>query len=468
MLRQFAYRAPYLSGWNQRSLREMDSETDGLFDKNIRDVAQTLGIHFSEERKYRNIYKFSKFEEALKQFGSEPDQADVKLGRGSRLAKRKFAYTGQNKLTALRLDDKNLYDLAQIRGDKSAGLTNFGKTKEEAWTDGLRYAILILRGKAPHPAIAYTRTQKNEKTRLVWGYPLEMTILESLIARPLIDYYLRVSSPMMFGKTSTFMGAKFREASAATQYITSVDYSQFDSHVQRNDIQFSFNVLKTFFDLEQKVFEDFTVADVFKVVERFFINTPLVFPNEKGPSLVLGKRLGVPSGSYFTQMVDSIVNYALAADIFYEMDLKFNPDYIWVLGDDMIAFTYGKVDLAKFEYLATQRGYIANKEKGGQTLTVNAEFEFLGRRWRNFLPRRTIQEVMDRALYPERWRQYDSNPYQEAHQLITSYTLTSIIDDCHIDRGVIPTIQTKWLSGYLRELTTEKLIRGKKVVASLY
>lgn len=458
MLKHYAYRASFLSTWNNIHIRDELGQR-GLYDAKAAMALVNDGLQFVESNKYRSVYSYTKLVEALSTYDKEPNQMRLDLRSGLAISRRKFENPKPNKLTPLRLDDPELMRKADIRGDKSAGLTQFGRSKFEAWGEGLRLSRLILTcGKAPHPAIAYTRTQKNEKTRLVWGYPLEMTILESLIARPIIDEFLsRTDHPMAFGRTSTQMAGKFNAWSHSSDHILGADFSQFDASVKQKHIHFAFDVLKSYFNLEDLVYQDVTVGDIFNIVEDYFTKTPLVFPSPKGPSLVLGKQEGVPSGSYFTQIVDSIVNYALSVDALNSLSVAYDYDHILVLGDDMIAFTRTKVNLEAFASQMQQYGYRCNAAKSGQWMSTEP-FEFLGRRWKQFKPVRTAQEVADRALYPERFRIYDDvNGFVEAVSLVRSYGLTAYIEGTNFNRSSI-LVQPSRVGGYFDFLMKEGMI----------
>lgn len=453
MLRHYAYRAPFLEKWNARMLKSDDAEK-GLFDDRAEHAMRDMRMEFEYSDSYRSIYSYEKLCEGLDAFSSAPREGRRKLTSGARFADRMFANHTPHKLKALRLDDPNLFKLADIKGDKSAGLTSYGKTKQEAWDEALRLAILVLtEGKAPHPCLTGTRTQKNGKTRVIWSYPEEVMILEALVARPLISQFSRDARGVMaISKTSEQMGSIFNQITAESPMVTGIDQSQFDAHVKASHIHISFNILKTWFDLEQEVYPGATVKDVFDIVERYFIATPIVFPSPKGPSLVLGKIGGVPSGSYFTQMVDSIVNYAIISDALHHLGVSFKKEHLFVLGDDSLIFTRQQVNLRAISQHLKELGYKAHgPEKSGQW-HYKQGFEFLGRRWVNFKPVRTVQDIADRALYPEKWRKYDKDVWLiDAERLVRSYGLTAYISDHSFDRGDI-FVRPEGNSGYIQFL----------------
>jgi hypothetical protein len=161
-------------------------------------VAQILDHQdISYEASPRSIFDPDQMFEALKLFGQTRNiKVDTHLQKGFDFAKKIFAFRlGRQKLKAL--SDQEI--IKAIKLEKSSGLPLL-TTKKNA----LPYAIDRLRQirlgiKTPNPCIAFARTQQNNKTRLVWGFPLEMTMLESKYARPLIDNFMLIPTPMSIG-----------------------------------------------------------------------------------------------------------------------------------------------------------------------------------------------------------------------------------------------------------------------------
>lgn len=481
--KHYFYHAPFLKNYNNGKLRE-DPIDDGVFDDKVNFVLHQKYDDVPENHEYRSRYSYQALHDHISEFlkKSRPKRY---IHSGFRLAKRKFAPHLSEPLVALRLDDPNFYAQAKIKGEATAGLTAYGMSKSAAFARGMDYAEQILNGKTPHPCLAYDRTQntniidvstgkKRPKTRLIWGYPLEMTILESCIARPLIDFYLdRRYSPMSFGLTSAQMSTDFQWAKNTNQYILGTDQSAFDQHVGRHDIKECFGAWRSMFDLHQTVdLQGHTVGDVFDIVERYFIYTPLVYPDKKGCQLTRDKDHGVPSGSYFTQMLDSFVNYALTVQLFHDMDVKFNENCIFVLGDDMISFIHSKVNLASLAGLAKEYGYQIHLLEKSEFKPASAhEFSYLGRVWRDCVPVRTYVDVVDRAQYPERRRDYskDPHPLQTAAGIIYSYGLSAVILGVDWERGNLIPVPRRMLSGYMRYLDREVgLFRGNFAVSTVY
>lgn len=452
-------------------LRE-DSMNSGITDPYVFPALRELVGHKIEEtHEYRSRYSYKALmDNAENYFLTKPSQGKP-MTSGIRLANRKFAPHLSKKLVALNLDDPAFIEKSGIKLDKSAGLTEYGVHKEAALGLGFMYARKILSGKkAPHACLAGARTQNTKivdrdghlrpKTRLIWMYPLEMTILESMIARPLINFYLHRSSPMLFGKTSSFKSTEFVHHMNTTRYTVATDQSSFDQCCRAQDIHACFNCWRKLFDLDQVIDQDgHTVRKLFDVVERYFIYTPLVYPSEEGPQITRDKVYGVPSGSYFTQMVDSYINYALTVQLFDDLHVHCSPSAIYVLGDDMIAFSHSFVSVQAMHDRAEVYGYkIHTDEKSKVRRTRDREFEFLGVVWREGVPVRNIQDVIDHALYPERFRNYkekEQDPLRAAANTVYSYGLTAEIQGVNWSRKKLVDVASSYLSGYLKYLVEE-------------
>lgn len=475
MLRTY-FHGSFLNNWNSRMLRE-DGDEAGLFDKQVKQYVVGIGLNYHGKDQFRNLYSHAALMQSVESYFNVPSVDRYNDQRGMNFAEHLFSNRVENKLDALRLDDAQLQLKAKIKGDKSAGLTRYGATKAEAWSFGLEYAIKVLRGKTPHPCLAGYRTQathvvvngiKTHKTRLVWMYPLEMTILESLIARPMIREFMNRSTPMLFGKYAGQISSMFHRADSSGNFIVGTDFSKFDQHVSARHIRFAFKIIKSWFNLSQDIGYGFSLSDVFDIVEKYFIYTPIVVPTTKGPQLWRGKRSGVPSGSYFTQMIDSIVNYVVVTQAMIDCGCKFSPTSVYVLGDDMIAFTYNKVKLSALVSKASKMGYVIHDDEKSEIVSSGESFEFLGRTWKEYSPVRTIGEVLERALYPEKWRKYEErHTLVQAGMVYTSYGLTSFIQDARFERGLIEGVPKRMLTGYLRYLAEETdLIRKSQAQIS--
>lgn len=472
------YQANFLVQWNTRMCRDV---TEPLVDKVVEAVLYNQGIPFEHTSEYRNIYSYDKLWSSLDTYGPEivKSALDAHMKAGLSRSFKSFALpNGRSKLSPVNLvgTAAELYQALQIRGDTSSGLTAYGETKLEAFTIGLDKAVKILtQGKSPAPCLAGVRTQRKGKTRLVWGYPLEMTIIEAIIARPIINYFKGANHLMTFGKTSHEIGLRLRASQATTRYQCSIDYSHFDSTVRSDYIRTAFAAFRTWFDLSEKIYADVTVAQVFDLVERYFITTPIVMPSRehKFPTLVLGKRSGVPSGSYFTQIVDSFTNAAILFGISDRSKISVEEKNVYILGDDCLFFTNSEMNLQQISNYVNKFGFIMNATKSSAG-TSSQRIEYLGREWRNGFPLRTWAKAIRGALYPERYRTYSTmagKRHMEALNVLGSYLLTSYIEDCPVgtgELGTVYTVKASMSSGLTKYLLSEGLIPGKALRRAIY
>lgn len=478
MFKQTKYQANFLVQWNTRLCRDL---TEPLVDKVVEAVLYNQGISFEHTSEYRNIYSYEKLWDSLNTYepGIVKNELDAHMKAGLNRSFKTFALpTGHSKLKPVSLvgTAAELFDALEIRKDTSSGLTAYGETKFEAFTVGLDKAVKILtEGKSPAPCLAGVRTQRKGKTRLVWGYPLEMTIIEAIIARPIINYFKGADHLMSFGKTSHEIGTKMRASQTTTQHFYSIDYSHFDSTVRSDAIRSAFRCFRTWFDLSELVYGNVTVAEIFDLVERYFITTPIVMPSREHnyPTLILGKKSGVPSGSYFTQIVDSFSNAAILFGVADRFKFTVLDKNVYILGDDCLFFTDSLLNLARISNYVNTFGYLVNAQKCSTGFS-NQAIEYLGRTWRNGFPLRSWSKAIRGALYPERFRKYSTNAgvrQMEALNVLSSYLLTSYIEDCPIGTADLCNVYAfsgHMTSGFSKYLMSEGLIPGKVLKRAIY
>lgn len=476
------YRSNNLVQWNARQCIDNPQE---LVDKVVEAVMHQQGIEFEHTDEYRSVYSYDKLWEQLEHYSRTHrlDKNDSYLQYGVSNAFRIFACpSASSKLSPVSLVNtvQNLLAELGIKGDKAAGLTAYGESKLEAFTIGLDKALsILLDGKAPSPCLAGVRTQRKGKTRLIWAYPLEMTIIEAVVMRPLINFFKGASTVMAFGDYSHEIGQKLRRCATETKQFYGLDYSQFDSTVSIMHMQYFFNAMRTWFNLEDEIYPNVTVAKVFDVIESYAITAPIVMPKRgsKYPVMVTGLAGGVRSGSYCTQMCDSFTAVALGFSISMRFNLKLNDNHILSLGDDFGFFcnnTKGEVLLNEIAAFVEGYGFKINRSKC-ETCDSTQEFEFLGRKWRNGFPLRTMQEIARGALYPERHRSYNKKSraarQKQALNVIGSYLLTGYLTNPTCDTDLfnhVYFLTENMTSGYSEYLLKEGLIPGDVLERAVY
>jgi len=389
-----------------------------LFDSRVAAVLQNQGFSWVEAP--RSIYKPEKLYEALAKYAPQNKPTITvtdSVRSGIALAYRAFGKPKHHaKLQPLPLVMDSVYDLTS-NWTGSAGLTSFGDKKRDVKDIALDSATRILTGsKVPEPCIAFKRTQFNDKTRLVWGYPYSMTIIEGLLAQPLIAWFKGATTPMAFALPSGALGARIRKSAEWNKWAYSLDMSSFDSSISDKLIEIAFDVIGTWFDLE--AIEPTTRVSyryILHRIKRYFIATPIVMPDGK---LYIGKSHGVPSGSYFTQLVDSIVNVILAGSISYEFNLHVSMDDLLVLGDDMLMWSNRHCDLdAISKFAKSTLGINVHGSEKSEIVHYTKPVHFLGRYWDHGIPDMPVEEVIKRLVYPETYRHYSVDPAKAREQV---------------------------------------------------
>lgn len=311
-----------------------------------------------------------------------------------------------------------------IKLDTSAGVGLPGG-KGRNLAEGIRRAYLIIEGKkAPEPAMAGTRTKSEKEARLVWIYPLDVILLEAMFARPLIDRFMVTDTPMSISKPAFEIGTKINVELAQYGTVYSLDFSKFDANVPAMLINAAFRAFRTWFtegDLSDGVWETIT---------NYFITTPIVMPDEK---VYVGKRKGVPSGSFFTQLVDSYVNFVLVAYLVFRQGLHLSKRRILVLGDDSIFAVRGTLDLERASADMLSLGMKLSPEKCG----VNT-FHYLGYTWRHCFRDEPLEKTAKKLVNPPRPRYLGLGKHPTPEQI------------AHLNREVFDSMCVNSLSFCLR------------------
>lgn len=323
-------------------------------------------------------------------------------------------FAKRQNLNFLKALDTNEAIMKSLKLEKSSGLPAMSSKEDDFWYAINRAQQVVLGKKTPSPCVCYKRTQIGGKTRMVWGYPLEMTIVESRFAYPLIQLFLDLPTTMAFGQSKFILGSRVEAINQTYGQTYGLDFSKFDSSVPKKLIEVAFSILSTWFTKEQ-------LAEYgWDKIIKYFIHTPIVMPNQK---LYLGKKHGVPSGSFFTQLIDSIVNTMVQFWLSEEIGYSLSWEKLLVLGDDVLISIPREVKLEELSDKLSSIGMIMHPDK------TKREAHFLGATWKKGIPYRDIKEVLQKMVYPENFRKYPSQDRYERrilammliHQYAASY-----------------------------------------------
>jgi len=232
----------------------------------------------------------------------------------------------------------------------------------------------------------------DHKTRVVSMITIMLILMELRFAKGVQDFMAEVD---------WYAGGKNLDIEVA-QWINShrieyrfwctLDYSSFDSSISAWLIHDAFEIMRSWFTLSP---DD---EELFILVEKAFIEKDFVI----GEGIVHSVK-GVPSGSMFTQIVDSIVNRLMILTYAFSHDLTLE---MIIMGDDNLIFCNSHIDIEDLAgYLRRMFGVTINPAK-----TVEGDRYkdpvFLSRIWTPGGCDRETHELVAKMLYPERDRKY--------------------------------------------------------------
>jgi len=261
-----------------------------------------------------------------------------------------------------------------------------------------------------HRVIASPR--EKTKIRPVWGFPTEVIVEEARWFYPLLEHLKPHCN-----ERDTFYGLGLETALSGHSHLArsfdnpavkcclNADLSQFDAHVPAWIIRDVFAHVSSWFDFSKVKDSEGKVWNVnpaqtcrrWKAMVSYFINTKIRTPS----GFRFQKFQGVPSGSLWTNFMDTAVNAIQMRTCLRRVTGDY-PVKDYYYGDDSSIFLRDSIDL---DALATELeitfGGILSVDK--TTLTDNVEnIHWLGYYYRPTGPRRPLEFILASTLYPDR------------------------------------------------------------------
>lgn len=347
----------------------------------------------------------------------------------------------------------------------SAGALAYGKQKGEIVDEMIQQALSFKKDltKRPLMALAMRRSQLGglvddkgffspktvkHKGRLVWCLEAGHILFESQYARPLTEHLAMIFPNIATGKKPEEIRTKM--LNWGYKNWISIDYSKYDSTVQSWVLKKVFEIIKLFFSEEYHAEIDW--------IRDNFITLNILMPNGE----IEWKHKGIPSGSYFTQIIGSLVNaYMVLTYLCHvhkcnrskvEVDLTYRYNVkemtFMAMGDDNIIFTVEPIDKANLVwFLKWKFGIDVSEEKSEQGTADDAP-SFLKREYYQAGEYRDLTDLLLNMLHPERVREYDKkgfSPWHVMYGYFMTYPLAfqefvteeEILSGMHKDGGIM-------------------------------
>jgi len=308
------------------------------------------------------------------------------------------------------------------------------------------------------------------KVRPVWGFPTDVILEEARYFLPLISFLKEHCDA-----NDTFYGLGMETARsghrhlarnfelANVNYTMSGDLSNFDARVPAWLIRDSFSMMSDWFDFTKVRDSDGKIWNVnssqtcrrWKAMVSYFVNTKVRTPS----GLRVQKSHGVPSGSMWTNLIDTVANAVQMRFCFYRHQGEL-PAKDYYYGDDSQVFLTDCPDLDELARLLDQHfGAILSPTK--TLLTSNPDnIHWLGYYHRDTGPERDLKFIIASTLFPER---EVSSPLESAARLLGQ--LYSCMHPIHavVFYDACLYLMQKWsfsqdtLNAYIRQLPSKAM-----------
>jgi hypothetical protein len=257
-------------------------------------------------------------------------------------------------------------------------------------------------------ARSHIATRDKNKIRATWGYPLEVYMGEAQYFYPILEHLKNLENPIIaYGLETSTGGMTFVDSMVRafpTRPVGMFDWSGFDHTIPAWLIRDAFRILAEAIDWsnvqdsEGKHWHvrDFRSKRRWNALVNYFIDTPIRLSNGERYQ----KHCGVPSGSCFTNIIDSIVNAIVMRYATYELTGR-HPLADVYLGDDSLIVLPKLINLHELhDFCFEQFGMVLNVEKSYVTHD-RRQVCFLGYYNRAGYPDKPIDSIIASSIYPE-------------------------------------------------------------------
>lgn len=320
--------------------------------------------------------------------------------------RREFRLTG---LKALPLEE------VPFDSTSSAGLPTLLK-KGEVYPDAIAEARRLQTNQrmAPPPTVMFHRGKatdegEEKEARYVNGFPFSMSLIEGRFFYPYQSAVIKHHTPYTGGRYDYETTGLINEIQVKSRFIVMADYSKMDASVAAKLSAAAFRMIGDSFVMTEQDKLDW------ERITRYFHTSPFLAPDGY---IYSGRKHGVPSGSCFTQLIDSIVN-AICLE-YCARRLKFRITRYLVLGDDSVMGVDRPVSPEAMASVVAELGMRLNAKKT-VVKPANEDVHYLGHYCHHMKMVRPVRETLVKLVTPERIRKeytYSADPDERRKALI--------------------------------------------------
>lgn len=295
---------------------------------------------------------------------------------------------GEGRLRPISIDNATKL----LKNNTNSGLPFNIKKREVKEFVSNNFDILLQR---EDPCILFTRTTEQKKTRNVWGFPIVDTLNEMMIYSPLLAYQKKLPyraalvSPDEVSRRLTEM---IINSVNLGMTLYSIDFAAYDTSVKSQLQKVAFDYIRSCFQ--------YGWTPAIDDIARRFLTIGICTPD----GIFTGEH-GVPSGSTFTNEVDSIVQAAISLSLPYV-----SKETLQVQGDDGVyLIPNDKIDELKNTFVSCglnvneDKSYISNNYAVYLQNLFHIDYIKDG----NIGGIYPIYRALNRILFQEKWSDFD-------------------------------------------------------------
>jgi hypothetical protein len=218
----------------------------------------------------------------------------------------------------------------------------------------MKYSRDRIRARCNAVAKTLVSPPDRDKFRLIWVYPMDVTMAECMFAFPLVKAYQAAKGSYaiwcQYGKGDlAHLRTKLPDDVDDEYWWLGIDFKDFDINLTPWLMRDAFGIVYENINFKEydgwgKPTHPDTLERLFWKQVRFCIDTPVQCPD--GETVV--KHGGMPSGSGYTNLVDSICSAIMKVFAFLLCTVKYLSKADWEMGDDNLTAVKRKtVDLEK-------------------------------------------------------------------------------------------------------------------------